>query len=148
MREVTFLPKQVAGALTEPANVISICSPNEFQKFACEHKRLLRLSFYPNDFGDLKHNIPTEETAKQIIDFVESCEGEDIIVHCGEGRIRSSAVACFIDRDMGYDLDICFPGCNGSVSSRSRNLYMLLRREYASRYPRTPALFSDQGAAQ
>lgn len=147
MRQVTFLPKQAAGALTQPANVISICSPNEYQKFACEHKRLLRLSFYPNDFGDLKHNIPTEETARQIIDFVNSCEGEDIIVHCGEGRIRSTAVACFMNRDMDYELDVAFPGCNGSVSSRSRNLYMLLRREYASLYPRTPSAPSEQGVA-
>lgn len=144
MREVTFLPKQAAGALTKPANVISICSPNEYQEFACEHKRLLRLSFYPNDYGDLKHNIPTEETAKKIIDFVESCEGEDIIVHCGEGRIRSAAVACFLERDMEYDIDFEFPGCNGSVTQRSRNLYMLLRREYKARYPRVPA---DQGVA-
>jgi predicted protein tyrosine phosphatase len=147
VRQVTFLPKQAAGALTQPANVISICSPGEFQKFACEHKRLLRLSFYPNDFGDLKYNIPTEETAKQIIDFVESCQGENIIVHCGEGSVRSTAVACFMDCDMDYKLDYKFPGCKRSISNRSRNLFTLLRHEYAKRYPRTHSVPSEQGAA-
>jgi predicted protein tyrosine phosphatase len=138
MNQVTFLPKDVASALTVPTNMISINSPNSYTQFACEHKRLLVLSFYPNDFGDLTHNIPTEETAKEIIDFIESCNGEDVVVHCGEGSIRSSAVALFMERDMDYELDTEFKGCKGSTANRSRNLYMLLRREHAARHPRLP----------
>lgn len=136
MRSVTFLPKDKASELKAPSNIISISDPGRFVDFACEHKRLLRLNFYPNDFGDIKTNIPTEQTAQQIIEFVESCEGEDIIVHCGEGRVRSAAIALFIERDMDYELDLEFPGCTGSVAGRSGNLFRLLRREYAARYPR------------
>lgn len=139
MPKVTFLPGEVAGAIVEPSNVISINSPGHSQSFSCNHKRLLSLSFYPNDRGNLTHNIPTVETARKIIDFVESCDGEDVIVHCGEGRVRSAAVAMFIARDMKYKLDMEFPGCLGHTASRSRDLFMLLRREHAERYPRVPA---------
>lgn len=138
MNKVTFLPKDAVTKIKVPSNIISINSPNEFTSFPFKHKRLLSLSFYPNDFGDLTYNIPTEETAKQIIDFIESCDGEDIVVHCGEGSVRSAAVACFMERDMDYEIDFEFPGCKGSTANRSRNLFMLLRREHAERHPRTP----------
>jgi predicted protein tyrosine phosphatase len=50
----------------------------------------------PNDGG------PTEEQAREIVEFIESLVNDkettyDLIVHCGEGRFRSTGVACFID---------------------------------------------------
>lgn len=141
MNKVTFLPGDIAGAIVEPSNIISINNPGREQAFACKHKRLLSLSFYPNDRGNLTHNIPTAETAQKIIDFVESCEGEDVIVHCGEGRVRSAAVAMFMARDMKYKLDLEYPGCLGQTANRSRDLFILLRREHAERYPRVPSSF-------
>jgi len=130
MSKVSFLPQQVASGMSVPVNMISLNSPNDFTRFAVEHKRLLTLSFYPNDYQDMGDKGPTEETAKAIVDFIDSCNGEDIVVHCGEGRIRSAAVAKFIYRDFDYDLDWDAPGSIGTTVNMSKHLYRLLRRYY------------------
>lgn len=130
MSKVSFLPQKVASEMAVPVNMISLNSPNDFTRFAVEHKRLLTLSFYPNDYQDMGDKGPTEETAKAIVDFIDSCNGEDIVVHCGEGRIRSAAVAEFIQRDFDYRLDYDAPGSLGSTGGMSKHLYRLLRRYY------------------
>jgi hypothetical protein len=126
MRTVSFIPKQSAERLETPVNLISINSPNEYTRLVIGHTRLLSLSFYPNDYQDMGEQGPTEKTARKIIDFMISCNEEDIVVHCGEGRIRSAAVAEFIERNYDYDVDYQAPGCIGSIGGASKNLYRLL----------------------
>ena len=129
MPSVVFFPAEVAGAIKIPTNMISLNSPNDWQKFEVQHKRLLVLNFYPNDYLYMSKDGPTEETAQKIIDFVISCNGEPIVVHCGEGRIRSAAVAAFMERDMGYTIEDARGSLN-STAGMSKHLYRLLRRQY------------------
>jgi len=131
MQQVTFLPVLVAKKLRKPTNVISIISPYDPQpQFEVEHKRLLRLSFFP--FGvklseQMKDCRLTPEITQQIVDFAEKCKGEEIIVHCGEGRVRSPAVAMFIEslyegQEDGWYLALKYPGCLGHTAGMDREL--------------------------
>lgn len=128
--KVTFISAEAAQRLETPSNVISINSPHEHTHLPTKHTRLLILSFYPNDYHDFGEQGPTEKTARKIIDFAISCNNEDIVVHCGEGRMRSAAVAVFLEMDLDYEIDFRAPGCLGTVAHASDKLTKLLRRTF------------------
>lgn len=135
MPKVTFLPASVALGLLEPANIISIRGPyDSFPEFVTQPKKLLQLTFIP--FGiacneQQKEKEFSTDQCRQVVEFVESVRGEDIIVHCGEGRMRSPSIALFIEymygrEDDAYELDTKFPGCIKSVEGRDRELFFKL----------------------
>lgn len=116
MRTVQFHSKLSVGRIATPTNVISIGCPDgdSLPEFGCEHKRLVRV-----EFDDVDQHIDDSyvmfdwRLAKRILDFVESCNGEDIVVHCHAGISRSVAVAVFLANEMNYTLDYA-----GSISRK------------------------------
>lgn len=97
---VYFVPKEVATRLKAPINLIAIYGPYDCPlEFKPKHN-LLRLQFanhYEGMSELMAQKMISEEQIQKIIDFVKACKGEDIVVHCGEGRIRSPALAQFIE---------------------------------------------------
>ena len=143
MRNVHFIPKQAAVALKKPSRVIAISSRyDSFLTYGADHKQLLRLSFDPSNIrpqpGMQDYRI-TEDQCHQIIDFliVAMQHDEDIIVHCGEGRIRSPAVAQAleyiansINDNCLYSMSLEHPDCIGSDAMMDRDLYFKIRSVY------------------
>lgn len=151
MLKVTYLPGKVASKLTTKTNVIAIRSPYDAGlQYAAKHN-MLSLSFFNNCDSlseQQRERMLSSDQAQQIIDFVKKCAEakEDIVVHCGEGRIRSPAVACFIeymtsddmrhgDGDKAYMVSTKMPGCIGSDRHMDRDLFWRLRTQWDNRQP-------------
>lgn len=118
MKKVKFISLAFMQQIKDPTNVISIGERGEAYKFACEHKRVLRLEFddIVGYVGPEYHNFDMWH-ARQLLDFVDSCGDEDILVHCHAGVSRSAAVAKFLNEHKGYFLDLSFP------SSKDTSMY-------------------------
>jgi len=143
MPKVAWVPKEAAKKITVPTNVISIRGPyDSYPTFAVKHKRVLSLSFNPFDTHQsesMKEKEFTPALCREVFAFMESCQGEDILVHCGEGRIRSPAVAFFIaeaydrtDEPVGgsWTPDFKHPDRKFSDAGMDRQLWRMLKREW------------------
>ncbi len=128
MPEVTWLPAAFAAKIKEPMNVIAIGDPSQHYTYATEHKRYVRFTFYDDEHFQPPAGcaVATEETAREILAFIKSCAGEDILVHCSMGVSRSAAVAMFIASDLEYDPQFGAEGCAGD-SFLNKKLFWLLR---------------------
>lgn len=107
MSKVYFVPKKVASSIRTPVNLISINDPyGSFAEFSVKHN-LLKLGFI-NDYAGIqeitKRHLIQDEQIEKIIEFCKPIfeKGEDIIVHCGEGSVRSPAIANFISDLSGH----------------------------------------------
>lgn len=154
MPYVTFLPKEVARNLKEAANVISVRGVHDSKlDFKVKHNRLLELFFNPFDCGSKPEQECTLEICDQIIDFVKECGKEDIIVHCGEGRIRSPAIAEAIEyishelyeTDAHYLTSKAFEGGLKSTASADRQLTRMIIRRFDARVKEEAAAVSEGG---
>lgn len=107
MPKVYFVPKKTAQSIRTPVNLISINDPyGSWAEFSVKHN-LLKVGFINHYSGIQEHSLKhliQEEDIQRIIDFVTPIveKGEDIIVHCGEGSVRSPAIAYFIHRMAEY----------------------------------------------
>ena len=121
---VRFFSAVDASKVEEPAFVISIGSPGDWYAFACDHHKVLRLEFDDVEgfVGSDGFRVFSHIEAKQIHDFVKSCDGADILVHCQAGMSRSAAVAKFISDKRGYSLDLS-PPCLGTEAYYNRHVY-------------------------
>lgn len=126
MKTVKFISLAFMQEIKEPTNVISIGDRGEPYKFACEHKRVLRLEFddVVGYVGPEYHNFDMWH-ARQLLEFVESCGEEDILVHCHAGVSRSAAVAKFLNEHKSYFLDLSFPSCS-STNAYNHDVYRAL----------------------
>ena len=126
MKTVKFISLAFMQEITEPTNVISIGDRGEAYKFGCEHKRVLRLEFddIVGYVGPEYHNFDMWH-AKQLLEFVDSCGEEDILVHCHAGVSRSAAVAKFLNEHKGYLLDLSFPSCK-DTAAYNHDVYRML----------------------
>lgn len=98
---IGFCSKQIATELTTPTNVISIRFENDsWPTFAVGHNRLLSVVLPLLERGE----SIDPEVCEQIYQFARECHEETIVVHCGEGRIRSPAVATAIAATFGLDV--------------------------------------------
>lgn len=139
MPKVTWVPRDYAVKIKEPLNIISISGMyDNTPAFAVPPKNLLSLRFNPFGCGMDTH-LADGETCRKIFAFMETCKGEDILVHCGEGRIRSPAVALFIadaydriDSPEGgaWEPDFDHPGRKFGDGSMDLELMRLLHREW------------------
>lgn len=99
MPKIYFIPRAVAKAIKDPVNLISIYDPhNGAESFSVKHN-VLSLGFI-NHYGGISEHaakkLISEEQIQKIIDFYKAHKNEDIYVHCGEGSVRSPAIATFI----------------------------------------------------
>lgn len=107
MPKVYFVPKKVAQQIKSPTNVISINDPyGSWAEFGVKHN-LLKLGFinYFDSMSDTsKAHLIKDEQIQEIMDFVKPIieKGEDIVIHCGEGSVRSPAIATFISNLSDY----------------------------------------------
>jgi hypothetical protein len=86
---IGWCSRETIQGLMVSTNVISIGFDYQVTPaFPVTHKRVLRVSLPVLERGD----ILDQGVAKAIYDFVIACGQENIVVHCGEGRIRSPAV--------------------------------------------------------
>lgn len=126
MKKIKFISLAFMQQVKEPTNVISIGGQGEAYKFACEHKRVLRLEFDDIEgyVGPEYHNFDMWH-ATQILDFADNCSDEDILVHCHAGISRSAAVAKFLNEHMGYFLDLSYPSTS-DLSMYNKDVYRQL----------------------
>lgn len=101
MPKVYYVPKKLAQSIRTPVHMISINDPyGSWAEFNVNHN-MLKLGFINHYSGIQEHSLQhliQEEQIQRIMDFVAPimAKGEDIIVHCGEGSVRSPAIAQFI----------------------------------------------------
>ena len=121
---VTFVPRDVAIGLKTQANVISVISKADVVPvFKVKPKRIhvVRL----DAFGGGKLSA---YDVKQLVKFLTTCGDEDIVVHCGEGKIRSPAIAMAVTRLTDKTLNLDFPGCVGDTSKLDDSTYKRIIR--------------------
>lgn len=128
MNKVTFFSKADAEKYLTPTNVISIGPKGSVANFICQHKRVLTLEFDDviGFVGSNDFDVFDITMANRIVDFVQKCQGEDILVHCEAGMSRSAAVADFISVTYGYTLDLS-PPCFGTTMYKNSHVYDTLR---------------------
>jgi len=72
-----------------------------------DSKPNLKLEFWdldkPIEMGDETLNPPSDEDAKQIVDFIVANKGKNIVVNCAAGVSRSGAVCRFCEDILGYE---------------------------------------------
>lgn len=122
---VTYLPLKNAQALTKPVNLISIRDRWDWPKFTPAHNRLDVC--YSVQMSEDDPHCFSDKIADEILAFVQSVPGEDIYVHCGEGRMRSPAIAVALTRIFGFDLNESVPGCIRHTASMEDRTYRMLR---------------------
>lgn len=145
MPKIHFINKDAAVALTKPTRLIGLRgSYDQPLSYHARHIQLLQLKFDPMNMSRVKPDGQiTDEDILAIIDFalVASESREEIIVHCGEGRIRSPAVAQFIEyilefiyEEEGAAADVepyymatDHPGCLGSAAGMDRELFFRMK---------------------
>lgn len=100
MPTVQFMSHDAALELTEPTRILRVgFAHSNYQPFTVEHKDVQSV------FVDPDARIP-DETCQKIVEFMEAANeaGDDIVVHCTEGKYRSRAIANFAWRFFeGYE---------------------------------------------
>jgi len=122
-RRTTYMSAANIEALGTPSVVISIGSKYDNRpKFKVEHKEVLRLHFGISSNTYEPHF--DEGMAKQIAELIERWPTEDIIIHCGEGRIRSSSIARGIEYFSKGDIlvDVDHPLCSRHMHQEDRQI--------------------------
>ena len=126
MKKVTFLPYPAAINLPPQTPIIAIGNPGQVYKYQQEyvHKLDVRFSDEVLKEGDATFTI---EQAEQILAFVNALpEHSMLVVHCGQGIIRSPAIAKALSDHGDYTLEICYPGCLKSDIIMDRRAYYLM----------------------
>lgn len=94
MPTVQFMSVEAAIALTEPARVLRVgFGHSNYARLGIDHIEVYDVTVEPDA------RIP-EIVCQRICEFVERAReaGDNIVVHCTEGRFRSRAIANFIWR--------------------------------------------------
>lgn len=94
MPTVQFMSVEAAVALTEPARVLRVgFGHSNYARLGIDHKEVYDVTVEPDA------RIP-DIVCQRICEFVERAHeaGDNIVVHCTEGRFRSRAIANFIWR--------------------------------------------------
>ena len=79
------------------SNNILDCCPKLKLKFWDLKKPL------PTDDGKSFHYPPSKEDAQQIVDFLLTHRGADVICNCAAGVSRSGAISLFCQNILGYE---------------------------------------------
>lgn len=93
---IAFVPRYVANKLVEPSNIISIEYEENTRPEFVDAKRVLPL--ISTMIGLRTSDIARDNGVSMDLDdalevFIESCKGENIIVHCEAGKLRSRHLA-------------------------------------------------------
>lgn len=143
MPQVFNLPRETARHLSsddliEHVAWISIGEPDiESSKISNEYLDQcpnLHLQFwdveYPKKDGDKEYLPPTEEHAKQIVDFILLHRNKDLVVNCKMGVSRSGAIAAFCSIMLNYKWDLHNQERSGFGKRINTTLYKLMARYY------------------
>lgn len=121
---VTFVPRDVAISLKTQTNVISVISKADVVPvFKVKPKRLHVMRV--DAFGGARLSA---YDVRQLVKFLNSCEEEDVVVHCGEGKIRSPAVAMAVTRLSDRALNLDYPGCVGTTNTADDSTFKRIIR--------------------
>jgi predicted protein tyrosine phosphatase len=130
VRKVKFYPRRIAEAITVPHHIISIGEPGGMAKLHASHN-VLPLSFHDLDMELQGYFAFSYSQAQEIIDWLLALPKDHtrVIVHCEAGISRSAAVAKFMIKDMGYELD---PDkfCKPQFDLANTRVYGALRSAY------------------
>lgn len=123
-RFVTFVPRTVAEGIANPALAI-ISIRGRHDSHAQLHNDVAKLYLSFGTTGDEFNKTFDREDYNAIVEFILAHPDKHFVVHCGEGRMRSSAIAMGIENMQEVDLKLRkdFPGCIGSTASMDRGLY-------------------------
>ena len=122
-RTVTYMSAENVQAVGTPSVIISIGSKYDNRPtFKVEHKEVLRLHFGISTNTFEPHF--DEAMAKQIVELIDRWPDNDIIVHCGEGRIRSSSIARGIEYYSKGEIrvDVDHPLCSRHMHQEDRQI--------------------------
>jgi predicted protein tyrosine phosphatase len=94
MPTIQFMSADAAQALKEPTRILRVAfRHSNYQGFKITHKAVKEVFVEPDARID-------GETCQAIVEFIEEAvaAGDDIVIHCTEGRYRSRAIANFVWR--------------------------------------------------
>lgn len=94
MPTIQFMSVEAALALKEPTRILRVAfRHSNYARFNTAHKAVEQV------FVDADSRIP-DEICQQIVEFIEEAvaAGDDIVIHCTEGKYRSRAIANFVWR--------------------------------------------------
>jgi len=143
-RRVTYMSIQNMALLGTPSVVISIGGKyDSWPTFKVEHKEVLRLNFGISSNTFDPHF--DEAMAKQVVELMERWPAEDIMIHCGEGRIRSSSLARGIEYFSQGDImvDVDHPLCSRHMNQEDRQIVRTM-----GLYEHTPSTDKESEDAQ
>jgi len=139
MKLVTFLPYMATIYLPATTTVIAIGSQNSLYSYEHEFTHKLDLEF--NDGYFIKGVSFNEEMANQLLDFLDDAPDDQlVVVHCGQGVIRSPAVAVFMADFLDYKLELDFEGCLQHTHFMNDKIYQVLSKAYYNRLERKEAV--------
>lgn len=133
-RAAAFDPKSL-GTHTAMLSISSLHTGQA--EFSSEYDKILRTAFnlVPGSFRFDNDGGPSAETIGRMLDFIQELDADpieyDLVVHCGEGRFRSIAVASFVNLHYRAKAFVAEPGF--SLAGGSVSLSKDLRRERARR---------------
>lgn len=132
----TFVPAKFLENLGSNHAVISIVDrytdrPN-LQRFAAS----LPLTISPQcDRPYDDHKDITPELVESIVSFVVANQDKGIVIHCGEGSVRSPALAMALEYTMGIIVNQRAIGCPGHTGNADRALIRSFRKVFKDLYP-------------
>lgn len=118
-RTVAYCPRSFVRHMKEPASIISIEYYEEERPDLSKHKRVLKLISLTSGGYRLASDTgvdptPLAELTEVLSEFMESCAGEPVIVHCEMGMVRSKNFAQYLSG--AYDYKLYDKGLSPSVT--------------------------------
>lgn len=131
--QVCFAPYELAYGLRRKTNLISVGDKDSQYGYLVKHKRVFELKF---DSGDEL----TTDTIDKLFEFIDECvkSNENIVVHCQYGRMRSAAIAKFIEKYFDYIFEPC-PGWDHGFQTMDKFLLTQLEIRWLKSKTTRPA---------
>jgi predicted protein tyrosine phosphatase len=132
----TFVPAKCLENLGSNHAVISIVDRYtdrpSLQRFAAS----LPLTINPQcDRPYDDHKDITPELVESVVSFVVANQDKGIVIHCGEGSVRSPALAMALEYTMDITMNQRAIGCPGHTGNADRALFMSFREVFKVLYP-------------
>lgn len=121
-RFVTFMGRSSAEEVTD-RNVAIISISGKYDSNANISNDVPKLFMSFGTTGNDFDKQFDEVDYKAIMTFVDSHPDKNIIVHCGEGRMRSVAIAMGLEHAYDMRLKRDYPGCPGSCGMMDKGIY-------------------------
>ncbi len=132
----TYIPAKCLDALGPNHAVISIVDSYTPRPDLRRFTASLPLTIRPQcDRPYEDHKDVTPELVESIVSFVVANQDKGLVIHCGEGSVRSPALAKALEYTMGIAVNQRAPGCIGHTGNADRALFMSFRKVFKDLYP-------------